>query len=107
MARELRTCALAVLTCLVPTGAKAHDWYSGLHDKNGVSCCGGEDCRPTAMCRLPDGHEGIVVLDVCRPIPWDKVLGISAPDGRAHVCAVPSRNGGGALVLCVVLAGGV
>jgi len=107
MARELRTCALAALTCLVAAGAKAHDWYSGLHDKNGVSCCGGEDCRPTAMCRLPDGREGIVVLDVCRPIPWDKVLGIPAPDGRAHVCAVPSRNGGGALVLCVVLAGSV
>jgi len=107
MARELRTCALAALTCLVAAGAKAHDWYSGLHDKNGVSCCGGEDCRPTAMCRLPDGREGIVVLDVCRPIPWDKVLGIAAPDGRAHVCAVPSRNGGGALVLCVVLAGSV
>jgi hypothetical protein len=40
------------------------------------------------------------------PDSWDKVLGISAPDGRAHVCAVPSRNGGGALVLCVVLEGG-
>ena len=99
MARELRTYALAALACLAPAGAEDHDWYSGLHDKYGVSCC-------NAMCRLPDGREGIVVFDVCRPIPWDKVLGISAPDGRAHVCAVPSRNGGGALVLCVVLGGG-
>ena len=29
MARELRTYALAALACLAPTGAEAHDWYSG------------------------------------------------------------------------------
>ena len=79
----------------------------GPDDKYGVSCCGGEDCKPTAMCRLADCREGIVVLDACRSIPWDKVLGAPSPDRFAHVCAVPSRNGGGALVLCVILAGGV
>src|SRR4051794_29229044 len=68
---------------------------------------GGEDCRPTSMCRLRDGREGIVVFDACRPIPWDKVLDVASPDGGAHVCGVPSRNGGGALVLCVVLGGSV
>ena len=107
MGRELRTCALAALACLAPAGAEGHGWYSGLKDRYGVSCCGGEDCRPTAMCRLPDGREGIVVFDTCRPIPWDKVLDIASPDGGAHVCAVPSRNGGGVLVLCVVLGGSV
>ena len=106
MGRELCTCTLAALACLAPAGAEGHDWYSDLNDKYGVSCCGGEDCKPTAMCHLADGREGIVVLDACRPIPWDKVLGVPSPDGRAHVCAVPSRNGGGALVLCVILAGG-
>ncbi len=99
-----------LLTCTLPcfAGAESHDWYSELKDKYGVSCCNGEDCKPTAMCRLPNDREGIVVFDVCRLIPWDKVLGTSSPDGRAHVCAVPSRNGGGALalVLCVVLGGG-
>jgi hypothetical protein len=107
MGRELRTCTLAALAYLAPAGAEGHDWYSGLTDKYGVSCCGGQDCKPTAMCRLPNGREGIIVLDACRPIPWDKVLPISSPDGRAHVCAVPSRNGGGALVMCVILGGGV
>jgi len=95
MGRELRTCALVALACLAPAGAEGHGWYSGLKDRNGVSCCGGQDCRPTTMCRLPDGREGIMVLDTCRPIPWDKVLDIASPDGGAHVCAVPSRNGGG------------
>ena len=78
-------------------GPRGHDWHSDLSDKYGVSCRGGEDCKPTAMCRLPDGREGIVVLAACRPIPWDKVLGVPSPDGRAHVCAVPSRNGGGVI----------
>src|SRR3954471_538701 len=105
MGRDLRTCALAALACLAPAGAEGHGWHSGLKDRYGVSCCGGEDCRPTAMCRLPDGREGIVVLDACRPIPWDKVLDVASPDGGTHVCAVPSRNGGGVLVVCVVLGG--
>jgi hypothetical protein len=108
MGRKLRTFALTALACLAPAGAEAHDWYSGLRNKYGKSCCDGEDCRPTAMCRLPNGREGIVVFDACRLIPWDKVLGVPSPDGRAHVCAVPSQNGGGvlALVMCVVLGGG-
>src|SRR4051794_20385087 len=56
-----------------PAGAEAHDWYSGLRDKYGKSCCDGDDCRPTALCRLPDGREGIVVFDACRLIPCQKV----------------------------------
>src|SRR3954464_7185835 len=99
MGRDLRACALAALACLAPAGAEWHGWYSGLKDRYGVSCCGGEDCPPTAMCRLRDGREGIVVLDACRPIPWDKVLDIASPDGSAHVCALPSRNGGGVLAM--------
>jgi hypothetical protein len=102
---RLVTAVLGALAGLAPTGTEGHDWYSGLKDRYGVSCCDGEDCQPTAMCRLPDGREGLVVFDVCRPIPWDRVLGLASPDGRAHVCAVPSRNGGGLLVLCVILAG--
>jgi hypothetical protein len=43
MGRELHTCAFAALACLAPAGAEAHDWYSGLQDKHGVSCCNGED----------------------------------------------------------------
>ena len=47
------------------------------------------------------GREGIVVQGACRPIPWDKVLPVSAPDGGVHVCATRSAR-----VLCVVLGAG-
>src|SRR3954467_11176601 len=107
MGRDLRTSALAALACLAPAGAEGHGWYSGLKDRYDVSCCGGEDCRPTSMCRLRDGREGIVGLDPRRPTPWGTGVDAASPDGGALVCAVPSRNGGGVLVLCVVLGGSV
>ena len=60
---------------------KGHDWYAELKDKYGVSCCNGEDCKPTAMCRLPNGREGIVVLGTCRLIPGTRSLASRRPAG--------------------------
>jgi hypothetical protein len=36
--------ALAI-ACFAATPAHAHDWFTGLKNNDGGSCCDGEDCR--------------------------------------------------------------
>ncbi len=77
----------SLLLALPWAPAAAHDWFSELVNRYGHPCCTGEDCGRTALCRLADGREGILVAGQCRPIPWDKVLDLPSPDGAAYVCA--------------------
>lgn len=78
---------LALLLLPLAGAARAHDWFSDLVNRYGHPCCSGEDCGRTALCALPDGGEGIMVAEACRPIPWDRVLDLPSPDGAAYVCA--------------------
>ena len=44
-------CAFRVLlTAGAPTWA--HGWYTGLRNRNGIACCGGQDCRPVGLLPL-------------------------------------------------------
>jgi len=55
------------------------------------------------LCLLPDRKEGLLIEGTCRPVPWDKVLGVASPDGGAHACW---RHRDDRLdVLCVILPG--
>jgi hypothetical protein len=84
-------------------GAGAHEWYTGLQRPDvGGSCCGGQDCHPTSMCVLPGGKEGLTAAWGCIPIPRDKVVGTSSPDGATHICEMPDKQ----VVLCVVIGAG-
>ena len=83
--------------------ASAHGWYTELHDKKGKSCCSDRDCRPVAQCVRPDKREGLEIEGQCRSIPWDKVLGVSSPDGGAHACW--NYLNGEPNLLCVILPG--
>ena len=85
--------------------ASAHGWYTGLRDGIGRSCCDDRDCRPVGLCVLPDRREGLLIEGACRPIPWDKVLGVASPDGGAHACWY--GRGRRLTVLCVILPGAV
>jgi hypothetical protein len=91
------------LTLASAAPARAHDWYAGLRDAAGRSCCSERDCRPVGLCVLPDRREGLLIEGWCRPMPWDKVLGVASPDGGAHACW--DRRAGRLEVLCVVLPG--
>jgi hypothetical protein len=75
--------------------AQAHDWYEGLRDRAGQSCCNGRDCRPVGLCVDQGQHEGLLIDGTCYPIPASKVLPLSSPDGSAHACyiEVPSLHG--------------
>jgi hypothetical protein len=97
---------LAGLVAAAP--AQAHDWYTGLMNRQGVSCCNDRDCHPVDSCRLSSGAEGIHVLGMCRPIPWDLVLSVPSPDGRHHACwwTFNGPYGPEPRFRCIILAGG-
>jgi hypothetical protein len=94
---------LVLLASAAPAGA--HDWYSDLRDSKGALCCNARDCHPVGQCVRPDRTEGLVIGGECRPIPWDKVLGVASPDGGAHACW--GRVRGRPNVRCVILPGEV
>ena len=84
---------LAIVALVAARPAHGHEWYSGLHGKDGQLCCGAQDCEPTVYeerrgdfyfftrekhwVRIP--ADRITFL----PVPGDE----SSPDPhRAHLC---------------------
>ena len=94
---------LVLLLLSAATPAWAHGWYTGLRNRNGISCCEAKDCHPVELCVMPDRREGLLIEGVCRSIPWDKVLNVVSPDGGAHACWQPF--GHPPPVRCVILPG--
>jgi hypothetical protein len=60
---NLRAATAAVVAfwfLLSASNSWAHEWYSGLKQPDGRSCCNGFDCAATQMC-VQDGREGVMV----------------------------------------------
>lgn len=80
--------ALALLAWAKP--AWAHDWYTGLRNASGESCCGGSDCHPVATSEARQEADG--TLSVLWDGKWyvvpDEAILVDAysPDGRLHLC---------------------
>jgi hypothetical protein len=74
--------ATIALFCLSST-VLAHDIYSGLRDRNGQLCCGGQDCMAVEARLLPDGNYYLPKTD--EVIPAD--IAAPSPDNRFHRCA--------------------
>ena len=47
--------AISLALLCVSNTVLAHDIYSGLRDRDGHLCCGGEDCKPVEATVLPNG----------------------------------------------------
>ena len=52
---------LVLLLLAVAVPAQAHSWYTGLHNRGGISCCEDRDCHPVGLCVLPDKREGLLI----------------------------------------------
>ena len=52
---EVRKLAAIIALICVSSTVLAHDIYSGLRDRDGHLCCGGEDCKPVEAIALPNG----------------------------------------------------
>ena len=94
-----------LLLLVIATPAHAHDWYTGLRDARGRSCCADRDCHAVGLCILPTRNQGLVIEGACRSIPKGKVLGTVSPDGNAHACW--DHVAGRPQVRCVILPGDV
>src|SRR6266511_1984709 len=73
--------AKIALLCLSST-VLAHDIYSGLRDRDGHLCGGGQDCMPVEALALPDGNYYLPKSDEI--IPAD--MATPSPDDRFHHC---------------------
>ena len=73
--------ATIALLCVSST-VLAHDIYSGLRDRDGNLCCGGQDCMPVQATVLPDGNYYLPTTDEI--IPAD--MATPSPDDRFHHC---------------------
>jgi hypothetical protein len=73
--------ATLVLLCVSST-VLAHDIYSGLRDRDGHLCCGGQDCKPVEAIVLSDGSYYLPASG--ETIPAD--MATPSPDDHFHHC---------------------
>jgi hypothetical protein len=78
MKKLVATIALLCLSSMV----LAHDIYSGLRDRDGHLCCGGQDCKPVEAKVLPNGSYYLPATGEI--IPAD--MATPSPDDRFHHC---------------------
>lgn len=87
-------CSLALWLVTVPWPAAAHDPYSTWMqpDAPGMSCCHGQDCRPTRAYLGEDGHWRAWDGRQWLVVPSRKLLPTDhAGDGRNHLCERAGR----------------
>ncbi len=90
-----------VMAIVLSMPVAAHDWYTGLKNELGYSCCGGQDCGPlpdSAVRETPAGYqvdyEGALPLGTDRMVKLhqlvSRVRARPSPmdDGHYHACAV-------------------
>ena len=53
---EMKKLLVVIALLCLPSTVLAHDIYSGLRDRDGHLCCGGQDCKPVQATVLPDGN---------------------------------------------------
>ena len=73
--------ATIALLCVSST-VLAHDMYSGLRDRDGHLCCGGQDCKPVQATVLPNGSYYLPGTDEIIPAE----MAAPSPDDRFHHC---------------------
>jgi len=73
--------------------ARAHDIYTGVHDKTGQLCCGGEDCAATSYRESAGRFEFLTREQRWVEIPEDRITFLPIPGDRsdpdthrAHLC---------------------
>lgn len=82
----MRLITSVLFTMLISTAAMAHDNYDGIRNRNGVSCCNGQDCHhivkeETILIR-PSG--GYVVKATGEVVDEGHVA--DSPNGEWHMC---------------------
>jgi hypothetical protein len=72
---EVKKLVATIALLFVSSTVLAHDIYTGLRDRDGHLCCGGEDCKPVEAVALPNGNYylprtvEIIPADMAAPSP--------------------------------------
>lgn len=77
---------LLVILCLITTPALAHDWYSGLKNEKGDSCCGGSDCAPLIDGDVVELKNGYWITSRRVFVPLSRAKPALEEDGHFHAC---------------------
>src|SRR5262245_7514504 len=81
---EMKELVAAIALLCVSSTVLAHDIYSGLRDRDGHLCCGGQDCMPVEALALPNGSYYLPAS--AEIIPAD--MATPSPDDRFHRCTL-------------------
>lgn len=103
----VRTGLAAVLLAASFAGASAHDIYTKLKGRDGMLCCGGNDCAATTWRERGGAFEFLTRERRWVSIPADRITFLPVPGDppsddshHAHLCYRPAldsdRAGGGA-----------
>jgi len=100
MAGYISRALVCVSLAIVPFRALfAHDIYTGLHDKAGQLCCGGNDCAVTSYREIGDRFEFLTRERRWVAIPEDRITFLPVPGDkestdshRAHLCYRPATD---------------
>lgn len=68
---------------------KMHPVYKDWKSNQGFSCCNDADCRPTRAFMGDDGLWRAFADGRWIVIPADRLLHMTSPDGRSHICMPP------------------
>lgn len=66
--------------------AFAHDWYTGLHNEYGHSCCGGNDCAPLVDGDVEERPGGYWIRSRQVFVPQSRAQSARVDDGHYHAC---------------------
>jgi hypothetical protein len=79
---EMKELLATIALLCVSNTVLAHDIYSGLRDRDGHLCCGGQDCKPVEAIVLPNGSYYLPGSE--ETIPAD--MATPSPDDHFHHC---------------------
>src|SRR6266478_9794906 len=80
---EMKKLVATIALLCVSSAVLAHDIYSGLRDRDGDLCCGGQDCVQVEAIALPNGDYYLPASDETIPA----AMATPSPDERFHRCS--------------------
>jgi hypothetical protein len=95
---------LVAFMLLWPSNGFTHDIYGTLTNRQGISCCGGHDCRPAHYRITANGVEMLVegrwIVVPDETVNYRTLSGDTGETGGGHWCGV--TGGLGSLTFCAI-----
>src|SRR5262245_44771963 len=70
----MKAIAVATLLSGMLATAQAHDWITGLRNRDGILCCGSQDCIPIDSSKVTPNRGGYYLQSYKEMVPYSEVL---------------------------------